>query len=157
MWSRKIRYSYMARNKKRYCFSSKVCDLEQRLFWRTVVTWDECQSTSTFFPQNISRVAVPLFWIQFCLGIHTLRGETLSRCLGMLYSGLWTSCISQLTSGMVSLHPYRNIHELGHSEYRVIWLGDLVTLSHKKPFRIKEVRYTLFRIALGLRVNSERI
>lgn len=127
MWSRKIRYSYMAGNKK------KVLLLLQSLWFGTApVLENSCYlrwmpKYQYFFSQNIPRVAVPLFWIQFCLGIHTLTGETLSRCLGMLYSGLWTSCISQLTSGMVSLHPYRNIQELGHSSLE--WFGQ-ETWSH---------------------------
>lgn len=60
---------------------------------------------------------------------HTLRGQTLSRCVGMLHSGLWTSCVSSPTSRLSPLHSYNNIQGLWHSEFRLIW-PDVVTLSH---------------------------
>lgn len=84
-----------------------------------------------FLSQNISRAAAPLFLIPTLhWHTHTRRGETWSSYLGMLYSGLWTSCVSSLTSSLVSLHPNKNTQGLGHSEFGLIWPGDLVILSY---------------------------
>lgn len=60
---------------------------------------------------------------------NTLRGETLSRYLGVLYFGSQTSSVRSLTSRLF-LHPNRNNQGLRHSEFRLIWPEDLVMLSH---------------------------